>query len=221
MIITKELLRRYHQGLCSEEERRAVERWLNATDDPSSDLNLISEKEFDHRKGLIWSKMSQVAPDLEVPSRINYGKNRSNELGQGKTATFLFKQFVRLSAAACIIFAVFFAGRLSVNTGYANPVVDKTPKDHLFIYGGNGAKGNLPGQAFKVLFNGRLRLYNESQMTKRIQVGDQEFVLESYQIYYLSGSIEKPTLLSSKYFPNDHFENITLEGDFSILRLDD
>ena len=107
---------------------------------------------------------------------------------------------------------------MSVQDVNANTVADQTPADHLYITGGNGAQGNLPGKTFKVTFEGTLRLYNNATKKKSIKVGDTTFVLDSQQAYYLMGSSENPNLSETKNYPS---EKITrLEGDFSILRLE-
>lgn len=199
--IDKKLLQKYFNGNCSEAEKAIVEVWL-ASDEYDEPLTL-DEPTKKVLKSSMW-------------------ENISADMGFSKTTRVipLYSKLIRYAAAACVIFAIFFAGRLSVNKTHANPVVDKAPKDQLYIYGGSGAKGSLPGQAFKLKFDGRIKLFNGSLGLKKIQVGDEQFVLKSYQSYYLSGTVEKPTLFDSKRFPYDHFEEIALKGDFSIIRLD-
>lgn len=68
MEITPELLKRYYQGLCSEEEQKTVENWLNTS---SSDFNLppqISLDERDEIKHRVWSKLGVNS----TFSRTNY-----------------------------------------------------------------------------------------------------------------------------------------------------
>lgn len=199
-MVTKELIEKYHLGLCSPEEKKLVEDWL---DSAVHQIDLTPEKDDDKIRQQIWQTLTPIISGDDQAQVVP-----------------LYKKLTKYAAVASIVLAVFFAGRLSVNMGYAHPVVDKTPKDHLFIFGGNGARGNLPGQAFKVQFDGRLKLYNGALTSKCIKVGNQEFVLEPYQTYYLSGSVEKPILLNSKQLPGNDFDLMSLKGDFSILRLD-
>lgn len=57
MEISPELLKRYYQGLCSKEEQKTVENWLNT---PSSNFNLPPQISFKERKSIksrVWSKL--------------------------------------------------------------------------------------------------------------------------------------------------------------------
>ena len=65
MIITKELLERFHEGSCTEEERKAVEKWLASSDNFPSELDPLQRKDFEKSTEAIWSKFSQAVPELE------------------------------------------------------------------------------------------------------------------------------------------------------------
>lgn len=67
MEITEALLKKYHQGHCSADEKGAVEEWLENTDGAQLEQNPFAEKKFDDKKELIWAKMSQQAPGLNDP----------------------------------------------------------------------------------------------------------------------------------------------------------
>ena len=205
MKITKELLNKHSKGLCSEEERIAVEEWFEMDEVPATGLRMFRGKEVNKER--IWSRVLQDLPLM------------GNQSGSTRTIP-LYKKLTRYAAAVCIIFAAFFGGRLSTGTANANPVMDKTPKDHLYITGGNGAKGNLPGESFNVKFDGNVRLFNGASGQKSIQVGDTCFILESHQTYYLSGSLEKPQLLSYWNVTGENYQNTKPEGYFSIRRTD-
>ncbi|MEM6814963.1 MAG: hypothetical protein AAF600_11375 [Bacteroidota bacterium] len=207
MKITKELLRRYGLGICTEEEKKAVEKWLDTPEYPSMRISTAEKPKANSDE--IWSQLSKGRPQLEEPMSLMKARN-----------IVLFKNVTRYAAAACILFTTFFGGRFSANTANASETMDNSPKDHLYIFGGNGALGNLPGESFEVKFDGRLRLFNSSLAQKRIQVNDTLFVLESYQTYYLSGSPENPELLNRKYMSNNTYQEIELVGDFLIRRTD-
>ena len=180
MKITKELLKRHSMGLCNEEEKKAVEEWFRIQDDTSIGLKILDDEEFRPEEKLIWSQLSQAVPELS---------------GNEYTAIIpLNKKLTGYVAVAFIFMAVFFAGRLSVITVSATKTIDKTSKGHLHIFGGNGTRGSLPGDGFRIKFNGTVKLYNGSTDEKNIQVGDTSYVLKPRQIFYLNGSAEAPTL---------------------------
>ena len=110
MRITVELLEKYLRGLCSPEEKAAVEQWLTSSEDEVSELSAeaISEMKQNVRRSL--PPFLDNNKPLVVP---------------------LYMQVIRYAAAACIIIGVFVAGRLSVSTSYAKPLVDAELKDRL------------------------------------------------------------------------------------------
>ncbi|MEM0940800.1 MAG: hypothetical protein AAGI25_13555 [Bacteroidota bacterium] len=92
--------------------------------------------------------------------------------------------------------------------------------DHILIYGGNGTKGNLPGDNFKIQFDATVKLYNNGLSNKTVIVGDTSFVLESHKFYYLIGDITAPELKDYNYEVGRGSEpGELLEGDFSMLRI--
>ncbi|MEM0941814.1 MAG: hypothetical protein AAGI25_18805 [Bacteroidota bacterium] len=205
MKITKELLERYGKGLCTEEEKKAIERWFEMIENPTKSDRVALNKNINKER--VWSQLSQAVPELLV--------------GSGNTQNIpMYRKLTRYAAAACIIFAAFFGGRFSAGTASANPVVDTSSKDHLYVLGANGAEGYLFGDHFEVEFNGIIRLYNGSIGHKIIHVGDTALVLESYKTYDLVGNNDNPLLSKSKYFFTNPSNSIDLEGDFSILRTD-
>ncbi|MEM0940543.1 MAG: hypothetical protein AAF600_10020 [Bacteroidota bacterium] len=202
MKTTKTLLEKHGMGLCTEEEKKAIERWFETLDDPSLSLTIDDEDDYDDES--IWSKMSQDLPELE---------NQMSERTAKKIV--FFQNSFKYAAAACFALVVFFGGRFSVGTATASPALKDPTANHLFIYGGNGAKGNLPGDDFKVQFNGTIKLYNNGLSNKTIIVGDSSFVLESHRYYYLLGDLENPKLRSN------HGSEQPLEGDFILSRIRD
>ena len=66
MKITSELLRRYSIGLCSQEEKEAVEKWLNDPD--STKPGILSDDEFKIEEEKVRAKLSQAIPQLNQPN---------------------------------------------------------------------------------------------------------------------------------------------------------
>ncbi|MEM9328853.1 MAG: hypothetical protein AAGA85_24525 [Bacteroidota bacterium] len=216
MIITKELLRRYHQGLCNDEERRAVERWLNSDGDLPTTTDLVPKDQFEEKKDLIWSKMVQTAPELSAPDGGGIDESDVNT-----PVVPLYRSMLKYAAAACILFAVFFGGRFSVRLAQAHPMVDHSTADHLYIFGWKDVQGHLPGDEFQLKFEGTLKLYNSALSSKTIYVGDTSMVLEGNKHYYLTGNTKNPQLTDDSSIPKLGKGLIgTLAGDFAIHRLD-
>ena len=172
MKITKKLLERHGLGLCSEEERKAIERWFETLDDPSLDLKTDSTPEFD--KEYTWSKMTQDLPELE--NRMSLGKAKRIQL---------FKDSMRYAAAACFVIGIFFFGRISVTNVSATEIIDKSPKDILYVYGENGSYAQMDGGKYNVQFDGKLKLYNDSDEPKVILCGAKKFEMEPFKTYLL------------------------------------
>ncbi|GAA4807960.1 FecR domain-containing protein [Olivibacter ginsenosidimutans] len=66
--ITQELLVRYHQNQCTQEERLAVEAWL---DEPETNVYLPSPERLAQLEGQIWEKiMPEIPPSKSVSPNI-------------------------------------------------------------------------------------------------------------------------------------------------------
>ncbi|MEM9389689.1 MAG: hypothetical protein AAGA02_04400 [Bacteroidota bacterium] len=198
MEVTRELIKKYLRRECSEEERQHIEKWLESEE---------GEKAFPDE-----SKLPQLASEM--------WKNISEDMeSHDQTPVIpLHHRVVRYAAAACVIFAAFFGGRFSTGTVNATPTPADPWADHLFIVGDNGVKGNLPGDVFKVGFEGTIKLYNSSMAQKTIQVGDTSFALDPHQVYYLNGNTANPRLRDQS-MNKLHGQPESLEGDFSIRRI--
>ncbi|MEM9830041.1 MAG: hypothetical protein AAF944_05365 [Bacteroidota bacterium] len=206
MKISRELLKKYARGTCTDEERAAVETWLAAEDtfeDTSYDAIFIPQKD-------------SIRENLQ--SRL-WG-DRPAFTGQSEQARVvpLYQRLSRYAAAACILLLTFFGGRLSVSTANATSLAVKPLKDRLHVFGQNGVKTQIYGQEFKVVIDGTVKLFNGSFATKTLVVGDTSFVLESQQTYYLTGTNENPKFLNLDilYDDNYSFREPPLGGYFSF-----
>jgi hypothetical protein len=199
MKINKTLLKRYFDGTCSENEKIEVEAWLASEvhDDPL----VLDEITKDHYKSLIWQNLSaDVGFDdsiQEIP---------------------LYKRLSKYAAVTFLFLTVFVAGRMSVQSGYANPLAAEESKKLLYINGENGAYAQIEGNKYALQFDGVLKLYNGSNTTKIITCGINAFELQPFQTYFLTGSHEQPRLLSGQV--DEELESM-LQGDFSIRVISD
>ena len=205
MRITKELLKRYGRGTCTTKERKAVEEWLTEPEYPSLRVSKTERPKADSDE--IWSMLSEGRPRLKKQMSHQRAKN-----------LVLFNNVAKYAAAACFIIGVFFIGRFSVSTSYANPTTSTLGTNHLHIYGANGVSTNLPGDSFTIGFDNLVKLFNDSAHPKVIQIGDKNFELRGYGTYSLSGTQENPQLQRSSGPQDPLFRNSTLTGDYSILR---
>ncbi|MEM9673170.1 MAG: hypothetical protein ACFB15_30220 [Cyclobacteriaceae bacterium] len=202
MNISPELLKKYATGNCTEEERRLVEQWL-------ADDNL-----------------STTSPRAKLEAeRTQVWQNIAHKIGWKETKVVpMYRRITRYAAVACIIIGIFMAGRLSVSTGHASPVKQGkrlvTLPNLLHIYGGDGAYGIVAGNRFRLEFEGEVKLYNGDPQPKQIVCGGQEFTLESYQTYFLSGSDQRAYITNDSHFPDTYDLQSELAGGFSILRLE-
>ncbi|MEO1097820.1 MAG: hypothetical protein AAFX57_08695 [Bacteroidota bacterium] len=205
MKITKELLKRHGMGLCTTEERKAVEEWFDRLEGPM--MSTRSFQEIEENKKETWNKLSKMVPELD-------GHVATDRL----KSIPLYRKVTRYVAAACIIFIAFFGGRYSTGTVNASPVPEDPTADHLFIFGYKDAVGNLPGNNFKIKFDGSLRLYNNSVAPKRINVGDTSFMLTPRKSHYLIGNSQNPELIVEDRYKISSQKPPSLEGYFSIQK---
>mgnify|MGYP001791973795 CR=1 FL=1 len=203
MKISKELLQKYASGTCTEEEHEFIEKWLNSG---GSFSETGYERLFEPRKEI-------VRQQLHRRLWHNY-----NTMGRNT------KRVIRLSAAACMLFGAFLGGRVSANS--KAPVALESPRfeEHLYIKGVKDVQGdlNLPGDYFRVRFDGTLRLYNASKKVQVVQSGDSLFTLEPNRAYYLSGNTKRAELnYTLTPAPGDvgKFDQSETALGFSILRL--
>ncbi|MEM9833807.1 MAG: hypothetical protein AAF944_24470 [Bacteroidota bacterium] len=199
--VDSELLKKYHRGLCTDEEKQAVEQWL-ASGGFEGALDL-PDSEKAARKQQIWQTIARRAGWTE-PKVVP-----------------MYRRVARYAAVACIVFAAFFGGRFSVSTANATNTVDKTPKDMLHIYGGNGAYAKMNADRYQLRFEGMLKLHNKAEQHKQIVCGEQEFTLEPHKTYFLSGSDRKAHLMTEYDFLGTYHNRILLASGFSALKLND
>ncbi|MEM6815706.1 MAG: hypothetical protein AAF600_15195 [Bacteroidota bacterium] len=102
MNITKELLKRYGMGLCTEAEKKAVEEWFDALEYPSMRVSSIRRPKANKER--IWSKLTQNRPQLDKRMDLRKAKN-----------AILLHNINRYAAAACWLSLTFIVGLLSSN----------------------------------------------------------------------------------------------------------
>ncbi|GAA3627355.1 hypothetical protein [Flavivirga jejuensis] len=198
MKITKELLKKYNQGKCTDAEKKEIELWLLVEDDHMT----LSEEEFGDSIQNIKQKLHTTLFEHQSKSKV----------------LPLYRTVMRYTAVACFIIAVFFAGRFSTtsNTSMAEAITEQQ-SNNLFVYGGDETHVKITGDVFSLQFNGSLKLNNDSKSKKTIKVGDNTYILIPKQTYYLMGNNHKSTLIADNT-PHRSVPKIfsMLKGDFSI-----
>ena len=110
MKVTKELLRRYGLGICTEEEKKTVEEWLDAPEYPS--IRVSTDEKSKANSDEIWSKLSEGRPRLENQMSLKKAK-----------FVILLGKVARYAAVAAILFTVGFFSYLSLQGNFE---VDRT-----------------------------------------------------------------------------------------------
>ncbi|MEM0940424.1 MAG: hypothetical protein AAGI25_11660 [Bacteroidota bacterium] len=178
MEINKELLRRYADGECTNAEKKRVEDWLSERDVISGEFDELEiQREFNVRWTAIESLMERDGGAKVIP---------------------LYKKLTRYAAVVCITVAIFVAGRYST-TPEINELVSQEStieEQVLVIYGGDGGYGKIPGDSFKLSFDGQLKLYNASNNIKTISVGQMTYILQPKKTYYLYGNVESSSMIA-------------------------
>ncbi|MGD1895062.1 MAG: hypothetical protein ACFB15_31270 [Cyclobacteriaceae bacterium] len=209
MRITKELLKRYGRGVCTEEERKAIEKWLDQPEYPELRVSTKERPKADSDE--IWSILSEGRPQLK--KQMSHQKARN---------LVLFNHVTRYAAAACIIIGAFFIGYFTALPSAQADTVKKGIQftNVLHVYGGDGTYGVVTENRYRVEFEGRLKLYNEAPHPRQIVCGEQEFTLEPRRTYYLSGSHRQASLAAAES-PEPAYDDKQPElvGDFSVVLL--
>ena len=196
MKISKSLLAKYAQGTCNPEEKHFVENWLDAQESLG---NVNDEGEFKKFHDETWGEIARI---------LGFGKPRilpSPGL------------FLKYAAAACIIFGAFIGGRVTASSGSKGSHLNTLYEEHLYLTGGNNLMANLPGERFKLKFEGTLQLFNASDRDQFIVSGGTTLVLKSGVVYYLMGSTDKPQLIEEIV----GYPNVPDASNLSIRRIDD
>ena len=200
MKITKELLKRHGLGLCTEAEKKAVEEWFEQHEYPSMHVSTVRRPRANRER--IWSRLAQDRPQLDKRMSLEKAKN----------LVFL-NSAMKYAAAACFVIGIFFFGRISVTNVNATEIIDKPPKNLLYVYGENGSYAQIDGERYDIQFDGKLKLHNGSDKPKVILSGTKEFELEPFKTYLLNGSHNDPKI-ANKEWDDKHFKD--LKGNFSI-----
>ncbi|MEM6735321.1 MAG: hypothetical protein AAGC64_12065 [Bacteroidota bacterium] len=188
MKITHELLQKYARGQCNLVEEAAIEAWLQSEESESSDLSSV-----------------EIA-NMQTRMMKNFEQRQTTKVIP------LYKKFARFAAAAAVILMAFGAGYF-VDKGHSEQIVRKEVKedDGIIIYGANGVSGRIPGESFKLNFDGQLKLFNPSNSIKTVVVGLVTYILKPQKDYYIYGNIDNSSILVG------NFEKpIRLEGHFGI-----
>ncbi|MEM1339254.1 MAG: hypothetical protein AAGF96_15955 [Bacteroidota bacterium] len=198
MKITNELLKKYAEGQCTDEEKAHIEKWMTSATTADEEVFV---KEFEPHKESTWRSIL-VKVTEKHPETLS-----------------IFRTVIKVSAAASILFAAFLGGRVSANVNLPTPDSSLKLNEHLYIYSGKRSYGNLPGELFKVQFDGRIRLYNASKKTQKLMVGDSVFTLHPERNYFLTGSTESPELTTGRDKIIGTNGNNPVPSGFAILRI--
>ena len=192
MKITKELLEKYVRGNCTEAERLAIENW--------------SPNE--------WDQTDRLEPQELANEKDRVWNNVVTHQNTARPIIGIYKNIIRFTAAACIVFGAFLTGRLTASDSSNAEIKGKRLTDLLHVYGVNQSYAKIEGEKYNVLFDGSMKLYNASDKPKSIVVGETEYVIEPFKSYFLSGSHEDPNLTDYQIAENPR--RYPLKGNFSI-----
>lgn len=202
MEVNKDLLQRYVDGQCSEEEKRLVEEWLEAQD-------------------LIRGSFDQVRLQKEIKLRWTAIEHHMDK-EEGAKIIPLYKKVLRYAAVACAVVAIFIAGRYSNNFQPEETLTAMQRFNQsgiLHVRGGNGTEGKINGSSFDISLDGDLQLYNSSAHLMRVHCGNQVYELQPNKTYFLMGNKESSSLLSGKTLGSSEAFDFELKGDFIVREI--
>lgn len=176
MKITPELLKKYVKGECTEVEKKFIEQWLPGDQDISAEL---SKKNVQKEVANMWATISA-------------------DMDSGSKAIPLYrsKRLARYAAAACIILAAFFGGRLSSDPSDAPEMrvaqdINRNSifqKDMLYITSNNAKPKKVSLENCEINFEGLIRLYSTAKHKKEIVCNGQLIALEPNKPYFIQES---------------------------------
>ena len=199
MKVTKQLLEKYWKNACSPEEKAAVENWLSSPEEETTDLDFAT---MDRAENRVWQQLS---------------KEMSGNPVNSKPITS-YKKIARYATAACLALAFFSAGYfLGLQDSPSEPTVAlNETKQQLHISTSLGKVTKIDSDKIDLSFKGMLQLYNASISQKMITCGTKTFVLEPFEVYYLSGSDSNPSFIK-EVGSNGHIDLTgLLTGHFRI-----
>lgn len=105
MKITEELLRKHSLGICTEEEKTAVEKWLGSSEEET--IALRTTKDLDVNEEKAWERIAQNAPELGDRWSLEKAKN-----------VILFNHLTRYAAAAVVLLTIGFFSYHSLSDNF-------------------------------------------------------------------------------------------------------
>ncbi|MEM6895630.1 MAG: hypothetical protein AAF554_18170 [Bacteroidota bacterium] len=199
-MVDKKLIEKYYKGECTLEEENEINDWLKSGEfEGGLELPNKVKQEMKFR---IWQKVSNKLDFPVLKVRAAYRK------------------YLQLGIAACVICISFFGGRLSAKNLSATKNETPTLKEHLYVNGGKDMIIDIPGDEFKIKFEGTLQLYNASQESQTINTGDSTLTLMPLTKYYLMGSSNEPKLIHHLSLGPGERSPVPNIKEISILRTD-
>lgn len=186
MKISKELIERYLQDLCSREEREAVDQWLTST---AHEETSLSEQALENMSDNIWASL-----EVSMPSEPGIMKPQ------------WWAGLPRLAAAACLTLGLiglsFFFVQKNATThiafssyGMDGEIKDTVRSIAFSLKPNSSVNGNISnyGNRGYLNFTGSLKVFSEASTNLEIDFGIQDqipglnrkAVLEGGQLYYV------------------------------------
>ncbi|TDE14451.1 hypothetical protein [Dyadobacter psychrotolerans] len=131
MQITPELLKQYHLGACSDEERLLVETWLASNEDPATGIFPLHETEG-QVKDFMWKHISSFVEDPEKQTKFTP-----------------WKQHVRYATAACLVLGILSWSLYNIPSSLRTNNITELVMDNL--KGGENMRMDTSGLVFTLL----------------------------------------------------------------------
>lgn len=202
-----ELLQKYYAGRCTPEEKQRIEAWLESGEtDETPDLP-------DEIKSLHKEQMWQnIMAGMERPAAAT-------------NVTTLYKKVIRYAAAACVAVGIFaggyYYGIQNADTQNKTTAITAKHTNQLHISATSDKVAKIDGDQFQISYDGHLQLYTAANSEMTIHIGEQSYLLEPMQFYYLTGSSENPNINDGGKLSLD--ESMVFErrnnGNFTIHRI--
>ncbi len=209
MKITPDLLKRYHQGLCDDVEKKFVKAWLYSHEAEE----IFPEPEVEGIEDMLAGTWQKITTTMGV-----------EEKQEESIVIPMYKRgWVRYAAVACFFIGVVSVGsalfKTSISSYYTNILKKQPSSDYLEVSSRRSEAVRISDRSCRIRFTGQIQLTNISAHRKEVVCGnkiERTFYLEPGETYYLESLNGVPCLVKEKDVSPVEDNSPYRRGNFSI-----
>ncbi|UZR98508.1 hypothetical protein [Chondrinema litorale] len=197
MEVTPELLKKYAEGACNEQETELVEIWLS---DSREEYHVLSEAEIKKSTKKMWNEIQTF-------------QNRSD--------INIIKSLPHYAVAACLFIGLMIGSIYIIDNNFekTNILISNVETGYLYISSRNANDIKIESKSCKINFTGVIMIANTSKYSKSIICENEssvKFQLLPGEIYYLSEENGIPVLFREKDATQTVITTRQMTGQFEV-----